>query len=213
MHLDAALSLLGLDRAADEHTARSAYRRRVRELHPDLAAHADEDVVTRTERTASLNAAWTVVQGALHDGSLGTEGAEPPPNPEAAATPTAEVVDDDVAPSDAARSDRAPRDGHDGTLWLNVPADEAYLALYEAGGRVGHIAYVDRHLGLLEVVVRFEGGPTCSVLITLQGRAEGTEAMCTMTSIEASPAPSIDPVLDALADALTDALLEDVGDT
>lgn len=207
MHLDAALDLLGLDRTADERTARSAYRRRVRELHPDLAATGTGtgDVSTRTERTASLNLAWTVVIGALRDGTIGT-GAEPGEPPRS--TEPANGVEATRAPS----TGQATVEGHDGSLWLDVPADEAYLALYEASGRVGHVAYVDRHLGLLGVIVRFEGGPTCSVLITLQGRAEGTEAMCTMTSIEAAPAPSIDPVLDALAEALTDALTGGVGE-
>jgi hypothetical protein len=65
------------------------------------------------------------------------------------------------------------------------------------------VAYFDRHLGLLETVVRFEGGPTCSVLITLQGRAFGTEAFITMESIEAAPTPPIGPVVDALVDELT----------
>ena len=86
---------------------------------------------------------------------------------------------------------------------LDAPADEAFAALFEAAGRVGHVAYFDRNLGLLETVVRFEGGPTCSVLITLQGRAYGTEAFCTMESIEAAPTPPIAAVIDALVEELT----------
>jgi hypothetical protein len=89
------------------------------------------------------------------------------------------------------------------SILFDVPADEAFAALFEAAGRVGHIAYFDRHLGILETVVRFEGGPTCSVLITLQGRAHGTEAFCTMESIEAAPTPPIGPVIDALVEELS----------
>ena len=51
-------------------------------------------------------------------------------------------------------------------------------------------------------MVRFEGGPTCSVLITLQGRAHHTDAFCTMESIEAAPTPPIRPVVEALVDEL-----------
>ena len=50
--------------------------------------------------------------------------------------------------------------------------------------------------------MRFEGGPSCSVLITLQGRAFGTDAFCTMESIEAAPTPAIRPVVEALVEEL-----------
>jgi hypothetical protein len=86
---------------------------------------------------------------------------------------------------------------------IEAPADEAFAALFEAAGRVGHIAYFDRNLGILETVVRFEGGPTCSVLLTLQGRAHGTEVFCTMESIEAAPTPPISPVIEAIVDELS----------
>ena len=48
------------------------------------------------------------------------------------------------------------------------------------------------------ILVRFEGGPTCSVLCTLQGRAFVTEVGCTMDSIEAGPTPPLRPVVEAL---------------
>jgi hypothetical protein len=87
-------------------------------------------------------------------------------------------------------------------ILVDAPADETFVALFEAAGRIGHVGYFDRHLGILETIVRFEGGPSCSVLITLQGRAVGTEAFLTMESIEAAPTPPIAPVVDALVAAL-----------
>ena len=83
-------------------------------------------------------------------------------------------------------------------MLLHAPAAEAFAVLFEAAGRIGHVAYFDRQLGILETIVRFEGGPSCSLLITLQGRASGTEAFCTLESIEAQPTPSIRPVIEAL---------------
>jgi hypothetical protein len=53
------------------------------------------------------------------------------------------------------------------------------------------------------VIVRFEGGPSCSVLMTLQGRAHGTDVFCEMESIESEPTPPIDPVLESLVERLT----------
>jgi hypothetical protein len=61
---------------------------------------------------------------------------------------------------------------------------------------------VDRNLGILEVIVRFEGGPSCSVLMTLQGRAFGTDVFISMESIEADPTPALAPVLVALLEEL-----------
>ena len=92
---------------------------------------------------------------------------------------------------------------------VHAPAEEAFALLFEAAGRVGHIAYFDRQLGILETVVRFEGGPTCSVMITLQGRAMYTEAFCTMASIEAAPTPSIQPVVEAIIEELVHPSPED----
>jgi len=137
--------------------------------------HPDHaDDTQATRRTAELTEAYALVRGATPS---------PPPPPPPPSTSTAEPSGDSIL--------------------LDVPADEAFAALFEAAGRVGHVAYFDRNLGLLETVVRFEGGPTCSVLITLQGRAHGTEAFCTMESIEAAATPPIGPVIDALVEELT----------
>ena len=95
-------------------------------------------------------------------------------------------------------------DGVDGdTIAIAAPAPEAFALLLDAASTVGSVGYVDRQLGILEILVRFEGGPTCSVLITLQGRAFGTDAFCTMDSIESVPTPPLRPVVDALVIALT----------
>jgi len=164
--LDEARGLLGIGPDATSAEVRAAFRRLVREHHPDHAGDTDAN-----RRTAELTEAYALVRAA------GTTPSPPEPS----------------VPNAASSGD---------SIFLEVPADEAFAALFDAAGRVGHVAYFDRHLGILETVVRFEGGPSCSVLITLQGRAHGTEAFCTMESIEAAPTPSIAPVIDALVDEL-----------
>lgn len=186
MDLDQALAVLGLRRDADASSARAAYRRLVRQHHPDTSG---ADRATSTARTAELTAAYAVVRAAIASG--GTSGASPRPPSATEAAP----------PAHAPASVWAVADD---TLAIEAPADEAWAMLHEAGSLVGHIAYVDARLGILEVIVRFEGGPSCSVLITLQGRAEHTEAFCTMASIEGADTPSIAPVMEALLAATTE---------
>ncbi len=115
---------------------------------------------------------------------VGDPAPAPPPRP----TAYEEAVEAELAAGD--------------TLLLHAPVAESFAVLFEAAGRIGHVAYFDRQLGILETIVRFEGGPSCSLLITLQGRAAGTEAFCTLESIEAMATPPIRPVIDALLDAL-----------
>lgn len=190
MDLDDACRALGLGPGADADAARQAYRRLVRQVHPDVAGPDHRS----GEAAARITQAFAVVQAALvdHGGRLPERAPHRGDRPAPAAT--------GAGPPAGA----GPATGHhpaDGALVVGLPPDEAFALLHEAGGLVGEIAYVDRHLGLLEVVVRFAGGPTCSVVLTLQGRAQGTEAFLTMASIEADPTPDIAPVVAALAEA------------
>ena len=174
--LDEALAVLAVRSGASDAEVRAAYRRLISAAHPDRP-DADPDA---TRRTARLTEAYAVVRRARAGQCAGRAVRRR----SCRAHRRCGVVDQD-------------------SITLDVPADEAFAALFDAAGRVGHVAYFDRHLGILETVVRFEGGPSCSVLITLQGRAYGTEAFCTMESIEAAPTPPIAPVVDALVEELT----------
>lgn len=62
----------------------------------------------------------------------------------------------------------------DDTLVVGAPADEAFLVLLDAAHDTGDVTYVDPSAGLLELVIDVEGAGPCSVLVTLQGRADGT---------------------------------------
>ena len=189
-----ALAVLGISPGATADEARTAYRRLIRTSHPDRSG--GDPAATR--QTARLTQAYAIIRSAIA-ASGGSAVPAPPPPPPAPATPYS---------ADVTRTTRFPYDGQGAAveaellegdaIAVHAPAEEAFALLFEAAGRVGHIAYFDRQLGILETVVRFEGGPTCSVLITLQGRALYTEAFCTMESIEAAPTPSIEPVVEAI---------------
>ncbi len=88
------------------------------------------------------------------------------------------------------------------TVHLPAPPDEAFARLVEAGHQIGDVTYVDRSCAILEVLVRVEGEGVCSLVITLQGRAHGTEAFCTLEAIEHVASPPVRPVVEALVGAL-----------
>jgi hypothetical protein len=184
-----ALEVLGIEPGTPMAEVRVAYRTRVRAAHPDLASAGERSAATA--RTALITDAFATVRRAV----LASDDERvprppppaPPPEPERRAPWTFDALEADA-------------DGD--TIAIAAPAPEAYAALLEAGSRIGGIGYVDRRLGILELIVRFEGGPSCSVLITLQGRAFGTDAFVTMESIEADPTPPLRPVVEALVEEL-----------
>jgi hypothetical protein len=189
-----ALEVLHLRPGTPMQEVRDAYRTQVRLAHPDVVG-PDTDAGDATARTARITGAFAVVRRAVMEGGTDTVPELPPapePAPEPRRAPRPWEVD----------SVEADADGDGDTIAIGAPPTEAFALLLEAAARLGGIGYVDRQLGILEVIVRFEGGPSCSVLITLQGRAFGTDAFCTMDSIEAAPTPPLRPVVEALVEEL-----------
>lgn len=182
--------MLGVAVGDSEKEVKSVFRALMREHHPDLAALRASRAATSIDPSL-LTEAYSVVLASIQTSPEGL-------------VPQSTHPADPHAPS---RSPSAPPplvSAHDGdTIWIEAPPDEAYQRLLDAASTLGGIGHVDRHLGLLEVIVRFEGGPSCSVLMTLQGRAYGTDVFCEMESIEAEPTPSIQPVLESLVEQLT----------
>jgi molecular chaperone DnaJ len=191
-----ALAVLGLSPGVTLAEARAAYRRLVRVHHPDVAGDA------ATAQAARLTEAFAVLRSVASSSTTGTIDPVASPSVPAAPEPTTPSAAQAArgAYQHAAEAELAAGD----TILVRAPADEAFVALLDGAARIGHIGYLDRQLGILETIVRFEDGPTCSLLITLQGRVEGTEAFCTIESIEAAPTPPIGPVVDALLKALAD---------
>ena len=190
MDLAEALEVLHLRPGTPMQEVREAYRAQVRLAHPDVVG-PDGDEDDATAHTARITGAFAVVRRAVLESGTDAVPEPPPPAPPPPA-PAPRPWEVDAVEADT--------DGD--TIAIVAPPTEAFALLLEAAARLGGIGYVDRQLGILEVIVRFEGGPSCSVLITLQGRAFGTDAFCTMDSIEAAPTPPLRPVVEALVEEL-----------
>ena len=188
-----ALGILGLEPGDTAASVRARYRELLLTTHPDVSAAGPD---AATDATVALTEAHRVVLEAIRTSELG-EIPHPPPEMTTQFGETSCRHRSPVGPMEVIE---IRSDGD--TISLTVPPPEAFAILLEAGARLGGIGYVDRALGLLELIVRFEGGPSCSVLLTLQGRAFGTDAFLTMESIEAAPTPDPAPVIEALLEEI-----------
>lgn len=198
-----AADVLGIHSDAAWADVRRAYRERIRVHHPDRTADGSSaHAIKIIEAFRTLDEARhhpppsappvSSDPAQAHDRPNGPNGpigpAAPGPrvhrwNPPAATAPAVARVDAD-------------------TLALHAPADETFRWLIEAAHDIGEITYVDRSGPILEVLCQFEGEPATSLMITLQGRADATEAFCTAESIEARPGPPTRSVVDLLELAL-----------
>jgi hypothetical protein len=173
-----ARSVLGVTGADGWEVVRRAYRTRIRAAHPDTHG------VGTTAAAVRLNEAYAVLSRAKRAGLLHVTPPAAPPPPPPPPPPTVGLA---VVGSD--------------TVLLAAPPEEAFALLLEAGHRVGSVSYVDRSCAIFEVVVR-QDDETCSLVVTLQGRAHGTEAFLTLESMERAASLHPDRVLQRMVDAL-----------
>lgn len=175
-----AAAVLGVAPGADATEVRVAFLAGIRRHHPDRTGDSSGD------RAAGIIEAYRVLGGSATAPDPATAGATVDPT-------TAEPV-----PSGGAGADGAPplaRLDAD-TLLLDAPADEAFRWLVDAAHDLGAITYLDRSGPIFEALCRFEDEPATSLVVTIQGRAGGTEAFCTAESIEARPGPPVGAVVD-----------------
>jgi hypothetical protein len=174
---------LGLGAAPSWDEVRAAYRARIQVAHPDRAGGSAATAV-------ELNAAYSTLLRARRDGTLH----QPAPAPEPPIAPV---------PTSAPHEPWEPPEVLDGdTVRLAVPPDEAFVRLLDAAHHIGAVTYVDRSCAIFETLVQVDGEGACSLVITLQGRAEGTDAFCTLEAIEHVGRPPVRPVVEALVAAL-----------
>jgi hypothetical protein len=190
MEVAEARAVLGVGDRPTWTEVRIAYRAQIQAAHPDRVG-GDTDLAAR------LNDAFATLRRARVDGRLAeppVPAPPPPPSPPrpAAWSPPVPVVDE---PPEVLDGDTVHLAG--------IPADEAFVHLLDACHRIGDVTYIDRSCAILETLVRVEGEGVCSLVITLQGRATGTDAFCTLEAIEHVATPSVRPVVDALVEALT----------
>jgi hypothetical protein len=67
---------------------------------------------------------------------------------------------------------------------------------------VGDVTYVDRSCAIFEALVSVPGEGTCSLVVTFQGRSDGTDAFCTLEAIERVASPPVRSVVEALVAAI-----------
>ena len=183
-----AARLLGVAVDAPWADVRRAYRDRIRHHHPDRAGAGGAEGAVRVIE------AFRILDAARHRVDA--------PSPSPAAARPAPPVDVHEAWWRTAGPIPEVTRLDDDTLALAAPADETFRWLHEAAHDIGEVTYIDRSGPILEVLCRFVGEPATSLVVTLQGRANGTEAFCTVESIEARPAPPTAAVVDLLEDAL-----------
>jgi hypothetical protein len=174
MDLQQARSLLGLAADADDDQIRGSYRRLLLANHPDVTGGA----AGSTRRTAELNLAYSIVSGATTS-SESTSGSAP-------------------GTTSAAYPSRQRADPGEQSIPLKAPTLDVLDALCEAADRIGDLSYVDRSNGILETIIRPEGWPVCSLLITLQQSGPDTLASCTLESLDSRPGPPIGDIVQTL---------------
>lgn len=189
MDLHHARQVLGVAATSSWADVRAAYRSRIGAAHPDRAGGS-------TAEAARLNEAYTALARARRGGALDAPPSQPA-HPSGSAGPGARRrhvrPDAPGVPAEVLQGD---------TIHLTMPPDEAFARLVEGCHRVGDVTYVDRSCSILEALVRVDGEGVCSLLITVQGRAEGTDAFCTLESIERVASPPVRGVVEALVAAL-----------
>jgi hypothetical protein len=176
---------LGLGPAPTWAEVRIAYRAQIAASHPDRTGGDPA-------RAAVVTEAYATLERAHREGRLA---AVPPPPPR-------------TSPSAAARRvppepmDEPPELLDGDTVHLTVPPDEAFARLVDACHRIGDITYIDRSCAIFETLLPVEGEGVCSLVITLQGRADGTDAFCTLEAIEHVATPPVRPIVERLVWAL-----------
>jgi hypothetical protein len=175
--LDEARVLLGVGPSDEWEAVRLAYRRLIRQQHPD-SGHPGATV-----RAATLNAAYRLLSRALRAETVD-------------GTPPRRSGDDDLS---------RPRldvhiEGAD-TLVIEAAPDDTFSHLLEAAHVVGQVSYVDRSSAIFEILVKHEG-ETCSFVVSLEGDST-TQAYCTLESMERSQRFSPTPIVRRLAAALS----------
>lgn len=198
---DEARALLGVT-SDDPAVLRAAYRRRLRDVHPDVSGASDA-----AEATMQVTAAYHLLLtpapptrgrtagAASRPGGRGrsrtaqgrpsaSQGAPPTPRRREGPTVRANVVDTTTVAVEGTRA-------------------EALAAVLEAAHRLGEVGYLDTSAGLVEVIVEFVEAPTSSVVFTLQGRSHGVvDVFCSVEPLSGGESPPADAVTRLVAETL-----------
>ncbi len=181
--------MLGVGPHDDWPAVQRAYREQMRRSHPDVAGAAS------TTAAARANAAYARLGRARHE-------VPAEPTVEAPAEPTARSTGVPTVPAGGPTAGPAVTVLDGDTIHLDCPADEALALLVEATHTLGEVTYLDRSCSIFEAMVPVAGEGPCSLVVTLQGRADGTDAFCTLEALRRVAQPPVGHVVAALAQAL-----------
>lgn len=182
MTIGEAMDLLGLRPGSTEADARRNYRRLLHLTHPDRSSAGDA-----TYKTVRLGLAYRTLVDHFDASGIASESAS------------------------AHSAQGGPLGGNiaavykldTGSFAIEAPSIEVVPMLVEAANQLGDISYLDPAVGLLEVIVEFLGAPTCSVVLTLQGRSNSTtEIFCSVEALAGVGAPDSAAVTDLLVRTL-----------
>ncbi len=164
MDVDEARELLGVHSSQSYADIRSTYRRRLYEAHPDR--NSDPSAV---DETKLLIAAFRCLRSSYNDADVDLDAdlaASDASMDVSSGEPYAVLVDDD-------------------TIAISSPDAEAFADLTGVGHTIGNVTYLDRQNALLEILLQTVANDTLSLVVTLQGRANGTtEAFLTMEPLD-----------------------------
>jgi hypothetical protein len=177
-----AAAVLGVAVDADPVDARAAYLRLVRTHHPDVAPGRPD----ATEATARLTEAWAIFRRTVAPDA-------PPPAPPPGRAPTRH------APGPVP-------DGRDVDADVAGTASPDFLALLEAASTLGEVTWADRHAQMVQLVLHPEpDGPACQLVAGLVPVSGGFAIRTALESLEARPAPPLEPLAEQLAALVADA--------
>ncbi len=169
--------MLGVAVDAGAEAVRAAFRVAVREQHPDRSGRPGSVEVSRLVDARRTLLAPVPVGAPVP--------AAPPPAPPRSAVPLDAHVEGD-------------------TLLVHADPATVMARLLEAGHALGEITYLDRAVGLVEILIQVQeeddrAPAACSLVASLQGRLDGVEVFCTVERLDGHPAPPVAPIVAALA--------------
>ncbi|MEO9224726.1 MAG: J domain-containing protein [Acidimicrobiales bacterium] len=190
-----ALGVLGLQPGVAWIDVRSTYRTMIRTHHPDRAGPS------ATGRAATITEAYAVLEATWGDHAAVVESRTSPGKDAAGAPSSAHEgsVDATAARTSAWQGGSVEVIGGD-SVALDTDVESAFAVLLDAAYDIGEVSFVDSSMGLVETVVKFAGTPSCSLVVTMQGRSDHIEAFCSIESLEGTTAPPVTPVVEVFAD-------------
>lgn len=171
-----ALRIIGVSAETPWEDIRRAYRRRVRDHHPDLGGAATE----ANEQTTRLNLAWQILESA-------TEGGRRP-------LPAARR---DAQATSSGSADRAPA-GVPPAMTLRAPPGDVFVQLLDAAHAVGDVSYIDPEAGLIQVLLDPRGPASSQLLIAVDVDEDPPACTFTLDSMHAENAPAIAHVVERI---------------